>query len=102
MTTSMRNGWTVPEWTQADRLRKAREVAGLTQTELAQILELTRRTISYLESGERPPKRTVLAGWSLATGVPIEWLETGTAPSPGGGDGAELSVRHQGLEPRTR
>ncbi|WMM74274.1 helix-turn-helix transcriptional regulator [Rhodococcus pyridinivorans] len=100
MTTSLHNGWIIPEWTLSDRLRKAREVAGLTQSEIADRLELTRRTVGSYESGERAPKRTTIAAWAMATAVPVTWLETGTAPSPDG-DGAAV-VRHQGLEPRTR
>nr|WP_257606158.1 helix-turn-helix transcriptional regulator [Rhodococcus sp. LW-XY12] len=72
----------------------------MTQTEIAEVLELTRRTIGSYESGERAPKRAVVAAWAMATAVPVEWLETGKTPSP---DGEGVSVvRHQGLEPRTR
>ena len=35
----------IPEWTVADRLRKARESADLSQAELAELTGISRRTI---------------------------------------------------------
>ena len=74
----------VPTWTVADRLRKAREHAGLDQTELADLVGISRNTISNYERGQTAPKRPVLLAWSLATGVPRAWLETGAEPDPQG------------------
>ena len=76
----MTGGVRVPEWTVADRLRKAREFAGLTQKELADEIGVSNRSISAYESGS-PIKRPVLLAWSLRTGVPIEWLRDGVAPN---------------------
>ena len=92
---------TVPQWTLADRLRKARENAGMDQQQLSDRIGMGRTTISNYESGVTAPKRPILLSWSMATGVPLIWLETGNAPQPDGPEGGE-SVRHQGLEPRTR
>ena len=81
----------VPEWTVSDRLRKAREERGLSQQELADASEgeLRLRTISNYERarymGER--KRSTLRIWATRTGVPLEWILTGRAPS--GGDGGD-------------
>lgn len=72
----------VPMFTLGDRLRKAREVAGLTQTELANSLGIGRRSVSrYEDSGQRPKPGTVMA-WAVATGVPLLWLQTGQVSQP--------------------
>jgi transcriptional regulator with XRE-family HTH domain len=65
---------TIPDWTLADRLRKAREFAGLSQTELGDATGLSRRSVSGYEGGERPPRLHHLIAWALATGVDLDWL----------------------------
>ena len=93
----------VPAWTVADRLRKAREHAGLEQAQLAADLGVSRNTVGNYEGGKVTPRRPVLVSWALRTGVPLSWLETGAeSPRPAGPDGGSRVVRHQGLEPRTR
>lgn len=72
----------VPEWTLGDRLRKAREAAGLSQTELADLAGISRRSISKYESDDARPKRPQLIAWAMATGVPLSWLQDGDAPHP--------------------
>jgi len=74
---------TIPQWTLGDRLRKAREAAGLTQTELAKVMGISRRSISTYESDESAPRRPTLLAWAMATGVPLSWL----AGDDGGPDG---------------
>lgn len=78
----------VPVLSYAQRLRIAREYAGLEQTELAERAQISRATISAAERGHRAPTRATLALWAWACGVSRHWLETGEAPSPGGGEGA--------------
>lgn len=96
-----RVGGAVPTWELPDRVRKAREFAGLDQGQLAERLGVARSTVARMEQGKTTHvKRPVLLAWAFATGVDLQWLETGEAPSPDG-DGAS-TVRHQGLEPRTR
>jgi transcriptional regulator with XRE-family HTH domain len=91
----------IPEWTPADRLRKAREQSGLEQADLARDLGVSRNTVGNYEGGRVSPRRPVLVAWALRTGVQLSWLVTGEAgPRPGVPD--EGVVRHQGLEPRTR
>lgn len=100
MTTSIQLGGQVPNWTIADRVRKAREFAGLKQLELAESVGMARTSLARIEQGKSTPRRTTLIAISFATGVSLEWLENGETPapdSPGGGD----VVRHQGIEPRT-
>lgn len=92
----------VPTWTVGDRLRKAREMAGLQAQELASDIDVDRNTVGNYERGRVKPRTIVLKAWALRTGVSLQWLQTGETPAgPGGPDGGQ-EVRHQGLEPRTR
>ena len=67
-------------WTMLDRLRKARESAGLLKEELAERLEVSRNTIGNYESGKVRPQPVVVKMWALVTGVPVEWIRTGHEP----------------------
>lgn len=71
------NAPVIPEFHVGDRLSKAREAAGLTQTELATEFGSTRSTVSRWETG-KGVKRSVLLAYSMRTGVPVEWLESGS------------------------
>jgi len=78
----------VPEWTMGDRLRKAREEAGLSQSELAAAIKVSRATVSNAEVGARHPLAITVGAWARATGVPEAWLLTGKAAgTPSGPDG---------------
>jgi transcriptional regulator with XRE-family HTH domain len=78
----------VPAWTLADRLRKARVHRGLEQGQLADLIGIGRSSIGNYERGEQTPKRPVLLAWSVVTGVPLKWIETGkTPPGPNDPDG---------------
>ncbi|WP_373428396.1 helix-turn-helix domain-containing protein [Rhodococcus sp. SORGH_AS_0303] len=74
MTSAVRVGTTIPEWTLADRFRKAREHAGLSQIELAQAMEVGRSAVARIEQGTATPKRPVALAWAFATGVDWDWL----------------------------
>ncbi|MBT1542029.1 helix-turn-helix transcriptional regulator [Curtobacterium flaccumfaciens pv. flaccumfaciens] len=96
----------IPTWTQADRLRKARETVGMEQQQLADATGLSRTTVGKYERGEVKPRRSGLILWAMATGVPLSWIETGveTQNAPGPDDGTEGvsdGVRSKGLEPPT-
>lgn len=67
----------VPQWSLADRLRKAREVAQLDQAELAHRAGLSRATVSNAERGVGVPQRATLAVWAKVTGVDEGWLSQG-------------------------
>lgn len=100
MTTSLAYGGKVPEWNVSDRVRKAREFAGLKQEELATEIGMSRGGLAKIEQQKSTPRRTTLIAIAFATGVALEWLEYGETPAgdnPGGGS----AVRHQGIEPRT-
>jgi transcriptional regulator with XRE-family HTH domain len=80
----------VPVFDMGDRLRKARDAAGLTQTELADALGIGRRSVSRYEDGHQTPKRWIVMAWAEVTGVPFEWLATGECPPF---DGGQLAAR---------
>ena len=63
-----------PTWTLGDHLRKARETRGLSQSELAALIDVSRRSISTYESDEAVPRRPQLIAWAMATGVSLDWL----------------------------
>lgn len=87
----MMSSGTVPQWTIADRLRKARESAGFGQVEFANATSMARATISAAERGHRVPSRANMRLWALATGVPFEWILTGETPN--GEPGAPVTHR---------
>ena len=105
--------WSHLEFDQADRLRRALRISDVGVQEMARELGVERNTVSRYINGHTRAGRATLLVWAMKTGVPIEWLETGTVPMngesprqavPGGGSTfLEFEgVRHQGLEPRTR
>lgn len=57
------------------RLRIAREYAGLDQEQLAQRMEVARSTVSNAETGKVTPRRMVVSAWALACGVSRDWLD---------------------------
>lgn len=67
----------IPVWTMGDRLRKAREDAGLSQAELALEVGVSRATVSNAEVGATTPLPITVNAWARITGVPAEWLRTG-------------------------
>lgn len=68
---------TVPQWTIGDRMRKAREHAGLKQTEIASEIGIGRSSIINYEGGRAEPPRPVLLAWAMCTGVSYRWLTGG-------------------------
>jgi transcriptional regulator with XRE-family HTH domain len=63
-----------PQWTLGDRLRKAREVAGLSQTEMAEAIGIARNSVGRYEAGAYEPSRPVMIAWAFRTGVALDWL----------------------------
>jgi transcriptional regulator with XRE-family HTH domain len=96
MKQSKRAAGTIPTWTVGDRLRKARETAGLDQTELADAMGVSRRTVSTYEVGgeEITRKRIVLNAWALATGVSVEWLVGSDGPFDGARSRSGFGLPH--------
>lgn len=75
--------------TVAARLRLAREQAGLSQGQVAKILNMHRPTISEIEAGRRRVAAEELAEFSRIYEVSVAWL-TG---SEGGDDGMDDRVK---------
>src|SRR6185312_17082549 len=88
----------IPDMRPADWMRKAREAAGLDQEQLAELIGVSRQTISNTERGVSQPRRILVNAWSLATGVPVEWLLTGRVSDPPDGPS---DVPPAGFEPAT-
>jgi transcriptional regulator with XRE-family HTH domain len=67
----------IPTWSVLDRLIKAREVAGFSQSELAHQLGVSLSTVRRIEKGEKPANRMEIYGWGVACGVDPEWIIEG-------------------------
>lgn len=63
-----------PAWTFQDRLRKAREHVGMTQSELAEATGVSLNSLNRYEKGQRSPGEDIVKSISDATGVPFEWF----------------------------
>ena len=86
----------VPQWTIGDRLRKAREMTGLTQVQFAERVGLSRATVNNSELNKSQPRKSVVLLWAMETGVDRDWLMTGSAnnetPDPDGPGGELLRL----------
>jgi transcriptional regulator with XRE-family HTH domain len=91
----------VPSWTPGDRFRKAREIRGLTQAQLAEMLGVSQRTVARAEESTEShlPKRPVMVAWALGTAVPLSWLETGADGGATPGPGISLPHLDSNQEP---
>lgn len=69
----------IPEWTLGDRLRRAREYAGLSRAELAELAGISRRSVLNYETGMTTPRALQLRAIAAATGVDVDWLGTRSA-----------------------
>ena len=90
----------IPRPTLGQRLRIARELTGLEQQEFAKQIGTSRQTVGAAERGATTPRLVVIRAWAMRTGVNPQWLETGEAPSPDGGDGASAESRLRESNPR--
>lgn len=100
MTTDIGMPGTVPVFDLVDRLRKARESAGLKQAELAELIGVSRATLASVEQRAREARRGEVIAIAFATGVDPVWLETGKTPveiDPNGGE--ECAIRDSNPEP---
>lgn len=61
-------------WTQAERLRKARLLAGMSVDEMAEAIGVSDRTIRNYESGAITPRPAALRLWAITTDVDPELL----------------------------
>lgn len=70
----------IPEFDQADRMKKALRDARMSTTAMAEFLGITRETAGRYMSGAAKVPLQTLRLWSLRTGVPMEWLTDGIVP----------------------
>lgn len=75
------------------RIRLAREEAGLTQGQLAKMLEVSRPTVSEVEAGRRKVSAEELGKMADLFGVSTEWL-LGRDDSAGMSQDLLLAARH--------
>jgi transcriptional regulator with XRE-family HTH domain len=75
-------GTRIPPSTLSVRLVLAREWRGYTQDELADVLDVSRATISNYERGvgKRGISRLQVNAWAAFCDVDVEWLKTGVTP----------------------
>jgi transcriptional regulator with XRE-family HTH domain len=88
----------IPAWDVADRMRKALRSSGVGVQEMADYLGVARNTVSTWINGRIEPSKQTVRLWALRTGVPYEWLETGSAPRPEPG-GEERARRDSNPQP---
>jgi transcriptional regulator with XRE-family HTH domain len=66
----------IPEWTFADRLRKSRRSAGMTQRQMSAALEVGEAAYGQWESGNNVPREVIEIARRVEkiTGVRATWL----------------------------
>lgn len=76
----------VPQWDTADRMRKALRESAIGIEEMAEYLDVSRRSIGNWINGHVKPSKQTLRLWALRTGVSFDWLCHGDhapcTPSP--------------------
>jgi transcriptional regulator with XRE-family HTH domain len=77
----------------ANRLREAREAAGLSQGQVAKRLDMHRPTISEIEAGRRRVTGEDIARLSDLYGVDANWITEGQSGASAGTDKIMLAAR---------
>ena len=73
----------IPQLTLGWKLRMSMAQAGYTTSDMAEILEMDRSTISlWINDRAVPGKSWYLRIWAEATNVPVEWLTAEMTPPP--------------------
>jgi transcriptional regulator with XRE-family HTH domain len=80
------------DWTLGDRLYKSLRVSGLSNTDLADELGVSRNTIGNYIADRTEPKDGQVKLWALRTGIPYEELRYGIVRG-GSGDGGPAEGR---------
>jgi transcriptional regulator with XRE-family HTH domain len=63
-----------PRFTLGDRMRKALDVADVSNQRMAAELGVSRNTVSNYMRGRAVPRLAMLRVWAEVTDVPLEWL----------------------------
>lgn len=77
----------------ANRLRTAREAAGLSQGQVAKLLDYHRPTISEVEAGRRKVSGEELTRFASLYSVSVEWLTSAAVESDAAEDRIMLAAR---------
>jgi transcriptional regulator with XRE-family HTH domain len=77
----------------ANRLRTARDAAGLSQGQVAKLLNFHRPTISEIEAGRRKVSGEELTQFASLFGVSVEWLTSASGESDPSDDRILLAAR---------
>jgi len=83
----------VPEWTFADKFRKARMETGMDQRAFAQALELNASTVAAYETGRAEPRfrdvKNLAQRIQMLTRIDYRWFLDSGVPAPAGPDAVE-------------
>lgn len=77
----------------AERIREAREAAGLSQGQVARKLDMHRPTITEIEAGRRKVSAEELGRFASLYGVSAEWLVNGSTSDESGNARLLLAAR---------
>jgi len=77
----------------AQRLRMARETAGLSQGQVAKRLNMHRPTISEIEAGRRRVSAEEITAFAELYGIDANWITEGSKGSVGDNDKILLAAR---------
>lgn len=80
---TMENAGGIPQWTLGDRLRKARETAGVSVEEMAADIGRSERTVRNYENETTRAPLLVIRQYGFRCRVPFEWLNGGPGPDQG-------------------
>ena len=75
---------------QGDWLKKSLDVSGATAAEIAELIDVSIRTMTNYLGGHTRPNDRKLAKWAMRTGVPLSYLQTGILPEGPEGNGSRL------------
>jgi transcriptional regulator with XRE-family HTH domain len=88
----------IPVWTTCDRMVKARKDAGMSQSDMAERMGISRRSITRYEDGHSEPSTAVLVAWAYFTNVQTNWL-LGEDVTQGEGDTESTEATWMPLTP---
>lgn len=77
----------------AERLRVARDQAGLTQAQASKKMNMHRPTVSEIEAGRRRVTADEVAAFARLYGVSVNWLVAGAAQGPAVDPRVDLAAR---------
>lgn len=79
---------TIPSWTFADKVRKARDVTGMGQVAFAKEVGLSQSTLAAYETGRTRPRfgdvEALAKRLQMRTGIPYQWFLFEDEPTPMG------------------